>query len=207
VLPGDCFEPQDGEAFASNRHSEYRVITLDASSGVEAITRSYARPDRDGHRTYVLSGQPNANDKVASTWPSYASVEVRYSPISLPEIVIIDRDAAHILSEGQGWALTRLPTVIREPNAVAALTAIFDGMWAAATVPSQTERARPFDPPSPAVVAVLHALASGLTHEAVARQLDQSVRTIRRRISEAYAQLGAVGAFQAGYEATRRGWL
>jgi hypothetical protein len=207
VPAGHRFEPQHGEALGSKDQSEYRVITFDPTSWFEAITRSSGWINSNGQKTYVLSGPRGPSEKILATWPRSASVEVRYSPVRLPDIVIIGRIAAYLLSERQGRTHAPTATVIHEPTAVAALTAIFDGMWAAAAVPGDTSPTGSFDPPSPAVLDVLHALASGLTHEAAARKLDQSVRTFRRRISEAYAQLGAVGAFQAGHEATRRGWL
>jgi hypothetical protein len=34
-----------------------------------------------------------------------------------------------------------------------------------------------------------------------------SVRTAERRITEIYAQLGAVSGFQAAHKATKQGWL
>jgi DNA-binding NarL/FixJ family response regulator len=34
-----------------------------------------------------------------------------------------------------------------------------------------------------------------------------SLRTVRRRVAEVMAELGADSRFQAGVEATRRGWL
>ena len=41
----------------------------------------------------------------------------------------------------------------------------------------------------------------------IARQLDISVRTAQRRISDIMSALGVDTRFQAGIQATRRGWL
>ncbi|MEV0458592.1 helix-turn-helix domain-containing protein [Catellatospora methionotrophica] len=63
------------------------------------------------------------------------------------------------------------------------------------------------DPVSEEDRALLTLLVSGLKDEAVARQLDWSVRTMRRRISRLYELLGAANRFQAGAIAARRGWI
>jgi DNA-binding CsgD family transcriptional regulator len=60
---------------------------------------------------------------------------------------------------------------------------------------------------SPGELAVLELLATGLKDEAIARQLDVSMRTARRRISALLATLGMTTRFQAGAEAVRRGLL
>ena len=133
MLAGDYFVLPEREALAdalaSGRHSECRVITFDPALLVEAITRSSGRIDSDAkRRNYVLSGPFGSSDKLSAACPTYAAVEVRYSPTRFPDIVIVGRIAAHILSERQGRVDTHMPTVIRELTAVAALGAIFDGM-------------------------------------------------------------------------------
>jgi len=50
-------------------------------------------------------------------------------------------------------------------------------------------------------------LASGLKDEAIARQLDVHVHTARRRITGLLERLDATTRFQAGMQASRRGWL
>ena len=63
------------------------------------------------------------------------------------------------------------------------------------------------DPVSEEDRALLALLVSGLKDEAIARQLDWSVRTMRRRMSRLYELLGAANRFQAGAIAARRGWI
>jgi DNA-binding NarL/FixJ family response regulator len=60
---------------------------------------------------------------------------------------------------------------------------------------------------SPADQALLHLLHAGLKDDAIARNLDISERTLRRRITELTTRLGASSRFQAGAQAVRRGWL
>jgi DNA-binding NarL/FixJ family response regulator len=50
-------------------------------------------------------------------------------------------------------------------------------------------------------------LASGCTDETIAREVGISVRHLRRRVARLMADLGAHSRFEAGAEASRRGWL
>ena len=54
---------------------------------------------------------------------------------------------------------------------------------------------------------LLALLTAGLTDEAIAHQLDISIRTVRRRIRHLMDHLGVVTRFQAGLQAAKRGWL
>lgn len=99
--------------------------------------------------------------------------------------------------------------VVRACSLLDALLYIFDTLW---------ERATPMtfgqpDPPGPAASEppydsrLLNLLAAGMTDEAIARHLDWSHRTTRRRIAALLAVLGAESRFQAGLRAARNGWL
>ena len=50
-------------------------------------------------------------------------------------------------------------------------------------------------------------LSSGCTDEAAAREFGISVRHLRRQVARLMAELGARSRFEAGAEASRRGWL
>ena len=54
---------------------------------------------------------------------------------------------------------------------------------------------------------LLTLMVSGLKDEAIARQLNWSIRTMRRRMSRLHEELGAANRFQAGVVAARRGWI
>ena len=54
---------------------------------------------------------------------------------------------------------------------------------------------------------LLAQLADGAKDEQIARKLDVSLRTVRRRIAALMTDLGVDTRFQAGVEAARRGWL
>ncbi|MCX4513219.1 MULTISPECIES: helix-turn-helix domain-containing protein [Streptomyces] len=83
-----------------------------------------------------------------------------------------------------------------------ALVPLFETVW---------ERATPVGGPGgslvPAQKELLALLAAGLKDEAIARRLGVHVHTARRRISRLLETLGAETRFQAGAQATLRGWL
>ncbi|GAA5008521.1 LuxR C-terminal-related transcriptional regulator [Kitasatospora paranensis] len=95
---------------------------------------------------------------------------------------------------------------ITSPVAVEALRQYFELLW---------QRARPFGVAAPRSNGdrdrqrheVAELLNQGFKDEAIARRLDLRPRTVRRRISEIMAELGAETRFAAGTEAQRRGWF
>ncbi|MEQ4720625.1 helix-turn-helix transcriptional regulator [Nonomuraea sp. B19D2] len=54
---------------------------------------------------------------------------------------------------------------------------------------------------------VLTLLAAGLKDDVIARQLDITTRTVRRRVQAVLIALNAKSRFHAGVEAIRRGWV
>lgn len=55
--------------------------------------------------------------------------------------------------------------------------------------------------------AILQCLNAGMKDDAIARQLGISERTVRRRVADLAARLGAASRFQIGAQAARRGWV
>jgi hypothetical protein len=92
--------------------------------------------------------------------------------------------------------------VIRDPGAVAALVSVHRALWRAGTNPDDEPDQLP-----PHLAAVLPGLASGNADDVAARQAGISPRTYSRRVAELMIILGVRNRFQAGVEATRRGWL
>jgi len=90
--------------------------------------------------------------------------------------------------------------LVRTPVVVAALRSLFEELWARAARLPWTHR-------DDGVVRVLRLAAQGVPDEMIARQLGLSVRTVRARFADAMAELGVQSRFQAGVEASRRGWL
>ncbi|HZE50859.1 MAG TPA: helix-turn-helix transcriptional regulator, partial [Jatrophihabitantaceae bacterium] len=92
--------------------------------------------------------------------------------------------------------------IVHAPALLAALSTLFEGLW---------ERALPMHMPATPVQAgrrasvdehrLITLLLSGLTDEAIARQLALGYRTVQRHIAGLMSKLGAHTRFQAGVQA------
>ncbi len=92
--------------------------------------------------------------------------------------------------------------LVRQPALVAALRQLFDLLWDRAHVPPGSSEAIHTDGRRQLVAM----LAQGLVDDQIARALGCSVRTVRRRVADLLAELGASSRFQAGVRAGERGW-
>jgi hypothetical protein len=79
--------------------------------------------------------------------------------------------------------------ITRSPPVVDALALLFDVLWM---------RSEATTPGAASWRTVLGMLSQGLTDEAIARTLDQDVRTVRRRIAEAMEEFGVSSRFALG---------
>lgn len=107
------------------------------------------------------------------------------------DLVVVDRLAVVYPRDG---------AVLTFAGAVATAAELFERLWAAGRTPGDyglSARDR----------AVLGLLSDGCADESMAVQLGISVRTVRRRVSDLMARLGARSRFQAGARAACRGWL
>ncbi|RKN31181.1 hypothetical protein D7044_18255 [Micromonospora musae] len=115
------------------------------------------------------------------------------------------------LADGRYGLLIRRPlderesAVLLRPCALLdALVHLFEGLWRSAL----PLRPSPAAPPSPRRTVehrrLVALLLSGLTDEAIARQLGVGYRTAQRHIAALMASLGARTRFQAGVQAARR---
>lgn len=106
----------------------------------------------------------------------------------------------------QRHAAAQDATIVVHPSALLdGLITLFEGLW---------QRALPLHQPSPVPAQrddaegagsnadrLITLLLSGLTDEAIARQLDLSQRTVQRRVAALMVDLGAHSRFQAGVRA------
>lgn len=91
--------------------------------------------------------------------------------------------------------------LIHDPVLVGALVTLHRQLWHAGREPDHVE-----DLP-PRLAVLLPALASDEPDELACRRIGLSPRTYSRRVAELLALLGVRSRFQAGLEASRRGWL
>jgi DNA-binding Lrp family transcriptional regulator len=113
--------------------------------------------------------------------------------------------SAALLTERFGKASDRR-LVIRQHALVGTLTLLFESLWEKAMSVPGLDGQR-FTEGAGDQRLLLGQLAGGAKDEQIARALGLSVRTVRRRVAELLADLGADSRFQAGVEAVRRGWI
>jgi DNA-binding CsgD family transcriptional regulator len=139
--------------------------------------------------------------------------ESRVLPDLPMKLAIADRQVA-LLPLSLDLATTRA-LLIRESTLLNALIDLFESYWERALPLVHTERSeaahpgdgREADGPDEADRALVALLASGMTDAAIARRLGLSTRTMRRRTRRLFDELSASNRFQAGVQASRRGWL
>ncbi len=138
-------------------------------------------------------------------WVTGLGAAVRTAPAPPPTMMVFDQRLAllPLVQEDR----TRGAVRVTDPTVVSTLAWNFHQLWG---------RADPLgeDGPEPDDIALteverrlLRLLADGGTDESAARQLALSVRSERRIMARLMDRLGAASRFQAGHEATRRGWL
>lgn len=128
--------------------------------------------------------------------------ELRVMP-EVPTRLAVFGDSFAMLAEPLGYAAAPR-TVVRQRALVEALTLLFEQLWDRAAPLEAGELAAGVDHQRRFL---LEQLATGAQDEQIARRLSVSLRTVRRRVADVLAELGAESRFQAGVEAVRRGWL
>lgn len=126
--------------------------------------------------------------------------EIRLVP-ALPTRLIVLEGTHAVIPEPLG--LVHSPRVVVRQRGMVELAALyFHDLWAHAA-----PLAQPAADHGDLRRFLLEQLATGAQDEQIARRLGLSLRTVRRRVAEVMAELGASSRFQAGVEAARRGWL
>ena len=119
-------------------------------------------------------------------------------------MVLVDQEVAllpRVVEDGSQGGLE-----LRAPSVVGALSAWFETVW---SIADDFGRPRATEAPleNATTRELLQLMSHGATDESAARRLGLSSRTVRRLMSQAMASLGAGSRFQAGVEASRRGWV
>jgi len=121
----------------------------------------------------------------------------------MPTRMLVIRGTHAVLPEPLGFR-DEPRLLVRQPAIVGALTLLFESYWNEATTLPELDPGRPrVDVRSN----LLRQLAAGAKDEQMARTLGLSLRTVRRRVADLLIELGVDTRFQAGVEASRRGWL
>jgi DNA-binding NarL/FixJ family response regulator len=160
-----------------------------------------------------------------TTWDEVADLaaqgeQARIAPDLPVKLAVVDRRTALVSLTLEPGRISALVT--SSQPLVDALRQLFEFHWAR-SLPLGDARAQLENGSAPAEGAVrgagrirsatpeertlLSLMAVGMKDDAVARQLNISPRTLRRRSQELMNELEASTRFQAGLEAARRGWL
>ncbi|MGQ0842304.1 hypothetical protein [Actinokineospora sp.] len=134
-----------------------------------------------------------------------AGARYRVTAAALERVIIMDGQVAVVPIDptcaGHGVL------VVRQPSLVAGFQQLFRRVWEDADELPWAKQTGNEPELSDEDRQVLVQLASGNTDEVVARMLGVSVRHMRRRVARLMDRLGANSRFEAGAEATRRGWI
>jgi len=129
---------------------------------------------------------------------------------SLPDVrmkmIIADRRIALVPLSFLGPSSVRARILVHSSPLLDALVMCFEFLWARAT-PIAGGPAGPQVTLGDQDRRLLSMLASGIKDRAIARALGVTERTVGRRVQELMTQLQATTRFQAGLQASRRGWL
>lgn len=123
------------------------------------------------------------------------------------KLVIVDRSAALVALRTDGARPPGAVVQIHRGPLLDALIALFELAWASALPldPRLSDTGR--NELSGAEIQLLILLLSGLTDDAIARQLDIGTRTVNRRIRGLMDLAGASSRMQLGWQASERGWI
>jgi DNA-binding CsgD family transcriptional regulator/DNA-binding MarR family transcriptional regulator len=138
-----------------------------------------------------------------------AGEQARVLPKVPMKMVVVDRREAVLPLAASEEGTRTTAAFVRRSRLCDALVELFEAHWTQATpvFAGPVPESAPHSEISETDRALLQLLNAGLKDEAIARQLEMSHRTLRRRIADLVKRLEATSRFQAGTQAMRRGWL
>jgi DNA-binding CsgD family transcriptional regulator/sugar-specific transcriptional regulator TrmB len=126
------------------------------------------------------------------------------------KLLVVDRTWAILPLTSSQIGTSGSAVLVHRSRLTDALVSLFEALWEQASPITTVDELIESDgvvSGTPPDVQLLRLLAAGLKDETIARHLDVSERTLRRRVTTLLDRLGAASRFQAGIQAVRRGWL
>jgi DNA-binding CsgD family transcriptional regulator len=201
----DAIRRRVDEVLAATRVEMLAIVT-DANDSAAAVD---AARDEDaamlGRGVSIRTLYPTSVRDMPNTWAYAAEMAMLGEQIRLVDsvpmrMVIRDRDLVILPVDTED--LDAGVQLLRSPPVVAAFVRLFELCWARAT-PAFTASADAGERHRQ----LLDLLATGAKDEAIARRVGVNVRTVRRDIANLIAGLDATTRFEAGVQASRRGWV
>jgi len=135
-------------------------------------------------------------------------MQVRVAKTLPIRLMVVDRELALVPMASTGGDHGAL--LIHPSPLLDALQSMFDLIWQGAArlvLVGESLVEADGDAPEQLDATVLSLLLAGLTDQAVAKQLDVSMRTVQRRVRHLMDRAGVDTRLQLGHEAARRGWI
>jgi DNA-binding CsgD family transcriptional regulator len=158
--------------------------------------------------------EPNATYEVVDSLRS--GLELRVAERLPLKLVLADADLALVPLHVDSDAAADEPgaVLLQRSGLLAALDALFESVWqqaypldlAHAESGDAVVEGATSDGPSVLDRQVLGLMLAGLSDQAVANQLDLSLRTVQRRLRDLQDRAGAQTRMQLGWHAARKGW-
>jgi DNA-binding Lrp family transcriptional regulator len=130
----------------------------------------------------------------------------RVVPVVPIKMIIVDRREVLLPLADSGDRAPENAVVVHKSGICQALTALFESVWAHAVPLFTTGLDDHADLPGEDL-GILQLLNAGMKDDVIGRQLGISERTVRRRVAQLAARLGASSRFQIGAQAARRRWV
>jgi DNA-binding transcriptional regulator YhcF (GntR family)/DNA-binding CsgD family transcriptional regulator len=148
-------------------------------------------------------------DRIAQLRAWHAAGERARLAANVPlKLVLVDRKIALLPLTPDGHGAENTAILVHPSSLLTTLLMLFDTVWERALpLDAGSRPERVLDEPAAEDRMLLQMLTAGLKDQAIARQLDVSLRTARRRLAQLMTTTGATSRFQLALAAVRRGWL
>ncbi|MDJ0386092.1 LuxR C-terminal-related transcriptional regulator [Streptomyces sp. G-G2] len=194
------------------RSAQFECLSLNPGGAHRPDARDVAAPLNEealrrgvAIRAICRDSFRNDSDTLAYVrWLTERGGQMRTVPIVPLQMVVVDRKTAVLPlnpKQPRDGALE-----VRSPGVVALAQALFEQLWNAAT-PFGESAQEDDHGLNPMERQLLEIITAGETDEVAARALSVSLRTIRRMMASLMDRLEATSRFQAGVQATKRGWI
>ena len=142
------------------------------------------------------------------TWQAAGEQARIYANVPL-KLALVDRREAllPLTADSQGAENTAI--LVHPSSLLATLGLLFDMLWEQSLplTSAGTQANRSAGGLQDVDRALLQLLTAGVKDQAIARRLDISLRTVRRRLANLMSEAGVASRFQLGILAAQRGWV